>query len=145
MELAKIYYSYIVRLWRISYAAMQYFEEYPNCDYDCGISYEPNTVWSIVYGNYKGRAFFPEGIYSTLLNDDQRTVFILSWVILKSLREMISLFLLIFQYGIVKGQITLNDLNTKLANLETKVSNLEREVKVRIISTVLFDNLNIDE
>ena len=55
------------------------------------------------------------------------------WVILKSSREMISLFLLIFHSYVVKGQLTLDDLNTKLGNLETKFSNLEQEVKVRII------------
>lgn len=51
---------------------------------------------------------------------------------MKSSREMISLFLLIFQIDVVNGQLTLNDLDTKFRNLETKVSSLEHEVKVRI-------------
>ena len=64
---------------------------------------------------------------------------------MKSLREMISLLLLIFHNDVVKGQLTLNDLNTKLKNLETKVSSLEHEVKVRPNLWFLFDSSKMDE
>ena len=64
---------------------------------------------------------------------------------MKSLREMISLLLLIFHNYVVKGQLTLNDLNTKLKNLETKVSSLEHEVKVSLNLWFLFDSSKMDE
>ena len=63
---------------------------------------------------------------------------------MKSFREMIYLFLLIFQNVVVNGQLTLNDLNTKLKNLQTKVSSLEHEVKVRINLLFLFDSSKMD-